>query len=108
MMWDMWDKSSRVRTRYLDRGREGCMVVFMKTRAKTQETGMFGDNGEGGWWAVRWSYDGLQGEGAGLTEREALKAAEADIENQREAKRWTGRAVGVGDHPGLAGMPSLF
>src|SRR5690349_13546760 len=27
----MWDKSSMVRTRYLDRGREGCKVVLMTT-----------------------------------------------------------------------------
>lgn len=49
----------------------------------TRSTGTFGDSAEGGWWAVRWSFDGLQGEGCGLTEADALAAAERDIEEQR-------------------------
>ena len=52
----------------------------------TRSTGTFGDNAEGGWWAVRWSFDGLQGEGCGLTEADALAAAERDIEEQRATR----------------------
>ena len=47
----------------------------------TTLTGKFGDNAEGGWWAVRWTFDGREGYGTGATEREALTAAER---NSRE------------------------
>lgn len=49
----------------------------------TQLTGTFGQNAEGGWWAIRVSFDGREGRGCGETEREALRAADRDIEDQR-------------------------
>ena len=67
----------------------------------TQATGKFGPNGEGGWYATRWSFDGIKGEGTGLTEGEALKAADAHIEEQRQDRtECEGHPAGPYDPPG--------
>jgi len=52
----------------------------MTDRPLTSLTGTFG--ADGGWWAVRWTVDGKEGHGAGLTEREALDDAQRDAEEQ--------------------------
>lgn len=60
---------------------------------KTSQTGQFGANGEGGWWAQCWSFDGIEGFGTGETEADAFKSAHEQI-NEKRAGRYQPGQIG--------------